>query len=100
MSISFICKYGFHFKKAGGRGARALLSRLGRRLRDESDFPLLQLCALWEVMSIQYVQAPHPYGSTMMGVGGLYSDLSGHQQKARWIAALRQDIAKRPVHLN
>lgn len=30
----------------------------GRRLRDESDFPLLLLCALWKVISIQYVQAP------------------------------------------
>lgn len=57
----------FILKRRGGGGWQVLLSGFGRRLRDESDFPLLLLCALWEVMSIQCVQAPQPYGSTMTG---------------------------------
>lgn len=50
----------FIFKRARGwGGSRVQLSGFGRRLRDESDFPLLLLlCALWEVMSIQYVHPP------------------------------------------
>lgn len=68
----------------------------GRRLRDESDFPLLLLCALWKVISIQYVQAPHPYGSTMTGVGGggvaVLRSKRGPTKasKSNWIAARAQ----------
>lgn len=51
-------------------------------------------CASWEVMSIQYVQAPHPYGSTMMG--GLCTDLRGpiKASKTNWISAGAQRLGR------
>lgn len=56
-------------KRRRGRGSEVLLSQFGRRLRDESDFPLLLPCALWEVMSIQHVQVP-PFLKEPYGKGG------------------------------
>lgn len=101
MSISFICKYGCHFKKAGGGWGCG--GGVGRRLREGVRLPPPPTLH-FEGSDVITVCASPPILLAPAGQGGCTRIQKGTNKSLEdqldLSSTFRQDIAKRPAHVN